>query len=90
TVGDIIGACKSRTTVEYIRDVATCGWTPFPGKLWQCNYYEHIIRDDESLNRIRAYIRNNPTQGEYDRENAKATLPTRENRDYRDITEEAR
>ncbi len=29
-------------------------------KLWQRNYYEHIIRDNESFNRIRKYIRNNP------------------------------
>jgi putative transposase len=28
--------------------------------VWQRNYYEHIIRDDESLNRIRNYIINNP------------------------------
>jgi putative transposase len=28
--------------------------------IWQRNYYEHIIRDDESLNRIRAYIVSNP------------------------------
>ena len=28
--------------------------------VWQRNYYEHIIRDEQDLNRIRAYIRNNP------------------------------
>jgi putative transposase len=37
--------------------------------LWQRNYYEHIIRDDESLNRIRQYIVDNPAQWEFDREN---------------------
>jgi len=37
--------------------------------LWQRNYYEHIIRDDESLNSIREYIANNPLQWEMDREN---------------------
>jgi len=26
------------------------------GKLWQRNYYEHIIRDENELNRIREYI----------------------------------
>lgn len=41
-----------------------------PGvKLWQRNYYEHIIRNDESLNRIREYIVNNPLQWALDREN---------------------
>ena len=32
-----------------------------PGtKIWQRNYYEHIIRHEESLNKIRQYIINNP------------------------------
>ena len=30
--------------------------------IWQRNYYEHIIRDDEALNRIRAYIVSNPAR----------------------------
>lgn len=38
--------------------------------LWQRNYYEHIIRDDDELNRIRQYIIDNPAQWETtDREN---------------------
>jgi hypothetical protein len=37
--------------------------------LWQRNYYEHIIRDEESLNRIREYIVHNPLQWALDREN---------------------
>lgn len=37
--------------------------------VWQRNYYEHIIRDEESLNRIREYIANNPAQWESDSEN---------------------
>ena len=41
-----------------------------PGQpLWQRNYYEHIIRDDGSLNRIRQYVSDNPAQWEFDREN---------------------
>ncbi|WP_456441288.1 transposase [Caldithrix abyssi] len=32
-----------------------------PGaKLWQRNFWEHIIRDENELNRIRQYIKNNP------------------------------
>jgi len=39
-----------------------------PGqKLWQRNYYEHIIRNDDELNRIREYIINNPLEWEMDR-----------------------
>jgi REP element-mobilizing transposase RayT len=71
TVGEIIGAYKSVTTVVYTRGVKQFGWPAFRTRLWQRNYYEHIIRDDESLNRIREYITNNPMQWELDRENPK-------------------
>jgi REP element-mobilizing transposase RayT len=27
---------------------------------WQPNYYDHVIRDDQDLDRIRRYIRNHP------------------------------
>jgi len=40
-----------------------------PGaSVWQRNYYEHIIRDDNSLQRIRKYIARNPAQWEFDRD----------------------
>jgi putative transposase len=42
-------------------------------RLWQRNYYEHIIRDDESLNRIREYIATNPLHWEFDAENPNRT-----------------
>ncbi|MBU4479611.1 MAG: transposase, partial [Candidatus Omnitrophica bacterium] len=28
--------------------------------VWQRNYYDHIVRNDKSLQKIREYIRNNP------------------------------
>jgi REP element-mobilizing transposase RayT len=37
--------------------------------VWQRNYYEHIIRNDKSLQRIREYIEINPLRWETDREN---------------------
>ncbi|MBM4169554.1 MAG: transposase [Ignavibacteria bacterium] len=37
--------------------------------LWQRNYFEHIIRDERDLNRIRQYIIDNPTRWLYDRNN---------------------
>lgn len=37
--------------------------------VWQRNYYEHVIRNDESLNRIRAYITTNPIRWDEDEEN---------------------
>jgi REP element-mobilizing transposase RayT len=45
-------------------------WRDAPGApVWQRNYYEHIIRDEESLDRIRQYIIDNPAQWAMDREN---------------------
>jgi putative transposase len=47
-----------------------------PGvSVWQRNYYEHIIRNEESLNRIRQYILENPARWELDRENPSGRLP---------------
>ena len=41
--------------------------------VWQRNYYEHIIRNDHSLQRIREYITTNPLRWHLDRENVHAT-----------------
>ena len=68
-LGDIIGAFKSITTHQYIQGVKQYHWQGFTGKLWQRNYYEHIIRDQASLNNIREYIINNPLKWEDDHEN---------------------
>lgn len=57
---NIVAWFKTMTTNEYIRGVKHHGWPPFPGKLWQRNYYEHIVRNGADLARIRAYIRSNP------------------------------
>jgi putative transposase len=51
---------KTMTTNEYIRGVKTLGWTRFDGKLWQRNYWEHIIRNQVAYERISEYIINNP------------------------------
>jgi putative transposase len=59
-LGNMIGAFKSITTNEYIVGVNELGWEPFPGKLWQRNFYEHIIRNERALKAIREYIINNP------------------------------
>ncbi len=34
--------------------------------IWQRNYYEHIIRNEQELNKIREYIINNPLKWELD------------------------
>ena len=37
--------------------------------VWQRNYYEHVVRGENELSRIREYILNNPLQWDMDREN---------------------
>ncbi len=69
TLGDIVDWFKTMTTNEYIREVKRQGWPPFPGRLWQRNYYEHIIRGDDELRSIREYIANNPLRWPIDIEN---------------------
>jgi putative transposase len=54
SLGTIIGAFKSATT-KYIRRSA--GNTD---NVWQRNYHDHIIRDQDELDRIRTYIAHNP------------------------------
>jgi putative transposase len=70
SVGDVVGAFKSMTTVLYGRGVRQLRWPAFCGRLWQRNYYEHIVRDDAALQRIREYIIANPTGWEMDAENS--------------------
>ncbi|HAH20621.1 MAG: hypothetical protein A2Y00_02150 [Omnitrophica WOR_2 bacterium GWF2_43_52] len=69
TLGRIVQWFKTLTTNYYIKGVRNNNWKPFSGKLWQRNYYEHIIRNDGDLNKIREYIRNNPVNWENDSEN---------------------
>jgi putative transposase len=69
SVGRMVQAFKSVTTGEYVCGVRKFNWRPFRYRLWQRNYYEHIIRDEDELNRIRQYVRENPLQWESDNEN---------------------
>jgi hypothetical protein len=62
TLGEIVRTFKAATT----RQIRLAGLSEFG---WQRNYYEHIIRDEDSLNRIREYIATNPLRWELDREN---------------------
>lgn len=67
TVGNIIGAFKSITSVEYIRGIESKNWEQFNKRLWQRNYWEHIIRNDDSFDRISEYIKNNPRKWHEDK-----------------------
>lgn len=58
----MMDAFKSITTVEYIRGVKNKGWQSFNRRVWQRNYWEHIIRDANDFNRISNYIKDNPSK----------------------------
>ena len=62
SLGAIIGQVKSICT----KRIWAAGCTDFA---WQTRFYDHIIRDEASLHRIRAYIANNPAQWEQDKNN---------------------
>jgi putative transposase len=55
TIGAIIRGYKSSVT----KQLGLLGYTE---KLWQRNYYEHIIRNDKSYKNILDYILNNPSK----------------------------
>jgi len=64
SLSTIIGAFKSAVTksINILRNT--------PGMpVWQRNYFEHVIRNEKELSRIREYIRLNPLQWDIDIEN---------------------
>lgn len=64
SLGRLVGAFKTVSTkrVNILRHA--------PGaQLWQRNDYEHIVRDEDDWNRIRAYIQHNPGRWAADHEN---------------------
>jgi putative transposase len=64
SLGTLVGGFKGTVTKQINAHRSTPD-TP----VWQRNYYEHIIRDDEGTRRIREYITNNPASWESDVEN---------------------
>ena len=64
SLGRLVGAYKTHTTKQINIQHDSSG-IPF----WQRNYYEHIVRNQKDLDRIREYISNNPLKWELDNEN---------------------
>jgi REP element-mobilizing transposase RayT len=62
SLGSIIHSYKAAVTHE-------CRKYKYYDFRWQGNYYEHIIRNDNELNNIRDYIRNNVAQWAFDKDN---------------------
>jgi putative transposase len=69
SLGSFLSGFKSATT-KRINDLRRTSV-----HVWQRNYYEHVIRDENSLQRIREYIVNNPQRWDSDRENPMAANP---------------
>jgi putative transposase len=69
SVSEIIRSFKAYTTIRINKRRRTPG-----EKVWQRNYYERIVRNEEELNAIRTYIACNPGAWDEDRENPKFYL----------------
>ncbi len=64
TLGQIVAYFKYQSAKQITISRNNIG-TP----VWQRNYYEHIIRNENELNSIREYIRYNPLKWDEDEEN---------------------
>lgn len=64
TISDIVGAYKSLVANECLKLFKKNNETM--GKLWQRNFHEHIIRNEQSYRRISEYIKNNPANWDND------------------------
>ncbi len=66
SLGAVVGSFKSAAT-RGINRVRGSPGVP----VWQRNYHDRIIRDEDELLRIRTYIRENPLRWAVDPENPK-------------------
>lgn len=60
-LGVIINQFKRKCTIENRKII--------PHFAWQTRFYDHIIRNEQALNNIRNYIKNNPKNWKNDRNN---------------------
>jgi putative transposase len=62
SLAQVVGAYKSLTSLAYGHRVRNDNWPSYEQRFWHRNYYEHIIRDQADLDRIRLYIADNPAR----------------------------
>ncbi len=67
SISSIIQWFKTMTTNSYIKLVYQNKANPFNKKLWQRNFYEHIIRNEKEYFKIVEYIENNIKKWEEDK-----------------------
>jgi len=68
----IIQSFKRHSTIEYIKMVRQNKLPPFNKRIWQRNYWEHIIRNENEYRRIAQYIMDNPAKWAMDKLNGDA------------------
>jgi REP-associated tyrosine transposase len=73
TLGAVVQMFKRYSTIEYIKMVKQHIVPAFSKRIWQRNYWEHIVRNENELNCIRDYIRSNPHKWETDKLNGGAS-----------------
>ena len=73
TLGHIIRNFKSKCTYKIHKN-------GFNNVIWQRNYYEHIIRTENDLNKIREYVNINPLIWDRDRNNLESKQKTDKNK----------
>jgi phosphoribosylanthranilate isomerase len=69
TLGRVVQWFKTVTTDDYAVAVRRNEAARFPGRLWQRNYYDHVIRNETDLNDVRQYIIDNPSRWDEDEDN---------------------
>jgi putative transposase len=62
SISAIVGSFKAAVSKHIAREHNATG-------IWQRNYYEHVIRNQEDWDRIHKYIESNPSQWAEDEEN---------------------
>ena len=82
---EIVQSFKRHTTIEYIKMVKRNIVPPFEKRIWQRNYYKHIIRNEKSYYKIAGYIRNNPLRWQEDKYYVQNELCLRANSLYLQI-----
>jgi REP element-mobilizing transposase RayT len=80
-LSEIVRRFKTLTTKKYREQMqASQGQEGRPCRLWQRNYYDHVVRSDVALTHIRQYIVDNPMKWEMDEENPERRTARRDSR----------
>ena len=81
-LGNVVGAFKSLCVYRLKQRAKQNASDCMTGKLWQRNYWEHVIRGNEDLMRVREYIQYNPMQWKWDSLNPHKSSGDRKGRPY--------